>query len=338
MVLFRADGNPQIGTGHIMRCLSLADAFQKQGTVCVFVLAETYMQSLIQKRGYDCIVRNTQYDHMEEELPAFMSLLDDMRPSCVVLDSYFVTPDYMRLVKAKVPLVYIDDLNLFDYPADIVVNYNLYGSKTNYPANKTYLLGPQYAPLRKQFQRLGKRTVRERAEHILFSTGGTDPYHVAWGCTAYLREHPPASGVICHILLGAMNQDAGQIRNLTAEMPYIVLHQQVTDICALMQQCDAAISAAGTTLYELCACGVPTVTYIFADNQIEVARAFEDAGLMLGAGDIRSNAQFVEHIFSKLDELNALDLRRETVRRMQFLVDGNGALRLADCLREFLSR
>lgn len=328
----RADGNPQIGTGHIMRCLSLADAFRERGIEAIFLLAESYMRPLIQERGYECLVLDSAYDRMEEELPALLPLLEECRPACVILDSYFVTPEYMTAVRARAPLVYIDDLNAFDYPADMVVNYNLYGETTDYPPNKTYLLGPRYTPLRKQFQGLAPRLVRDRAERFLISTGGTDPYHVALRCVEYLREHPPDAGAIYHIVLGAMNRDAGRIQETAAGLPHIALHRQVADMRALMLRCDMAVSAGGTTLYELCASGLPTVTYILADNQIRGAAAFEAAGLMPCVGDVREAPGFVGRIFAALERAGDRDRRRETAERMQTLVDGNGAARLAEAI------
>lgn len=336
MIYFRADGNPQIGTGHIMRCLSLADAFRGRGAGCAFVTAEPDMRPLIQDRGYECLVLGTAYDHMEEELPALLPLLESNRPACVILDHYFVTPEYMRTVRARAPLVYIDDLNAFDYPADVVVNCNLYGERTPYPPGKTYLLGPRYMPLRKQFQGLEPRPVKPEVEQVLISTGGTDSYHIALGCAEYLMKNPPPSGVVYHLVLGAMNPDAGRIEQLAARVPYLAPHRGVADMCGLMQQCDAAVSAAGTTLYELCACGLPAVTYILADNQIEGAAAFEAAGLTPCAGDARGNPGFPERIFAKLEELNGWKPRREAARRMRALVDGNGAARLADRLEDLL--
>lgn len=331
-LFIRADGNPQIGTGHIMRCLSLADAFRERGKTSVLILAETYMQTLVEKRGYECLVLGSKYDRMEEELPILLPLLEEKQPSCVLLDSYFVTPEYMRAVRAKAPLVYLDDWNAFDYPADVVVNYNLCGEKMPYPPGKAYLLGPRYAPLRKQFQGLAPRKERKTVEQVLISTGGTDPCHVALGCAEYLLKHPPGPGTAYHFVLGAMNQDAGQIKKMASAAPYLVPHQGVSDMRGLMLQCDAAVSAAGTTLYELCACGLPAVTFVLADNQIEGAAAFEAAGLMPCAGDVRNTPHFAECIFAKLEELDSPELRRETARRMRALVDGNGAARLADRL------
>lgn len=334
MIFFRADGNSHIGTGHIMRCLSLADAFRERGVEATFILAEPHMRPLIQERGYKCSVLGTAYDRLEEELPALLPLLEKLRPACVILDSYFVTPEYMTAVQAKTLLVYIDDLNAFDYPADVVANYNLYAETMGYPPDKTYLLGPRYAPLRKQFQGLAPRVVREWVEQFLISTGGTDPYHVALRCVEYLGEHPPDAGAVYHIVLGVMNRDIEKIRETAAELPYISLHQQVEDMRALMLQCDMAVSAGGTTLYELCASGLPTITYILADNQIQGAAAFEAAGLMPCAGDIRRAPGFVGRIFAALKEAGGLERRRETAERMQALVDGNGAARLAGAIAD----
>ena len=333
MVLIRVDGNHQIGTGHIMRCLSLADAHREQGREITFATAELYFQQLIEMRGYSCTVLGTVYDRMEEELPVFLPIIERERPELVILDSYFVTPQYMEAVKRTVPLLYTDDLNLFDYPVDIVVNYNIYGPDVPYPQNKMYLLGPQYAPLRKEFQGVSQRNTKDRVENVLVSTGGTDPYHVALHCAEYLREHLPRENMIFHLVLGAMNQDAAELERIAEELPFIRLHRQITNMCSLMLQCDAAISAAGTTLYELCACGLPTVTYILADNQIQGAQMFQKAGLMPCAGDIREDACFLERLFELLNSLaDDFAQRQRIAEQMQGAVDGRGAARLAEAV------
>ena len=333
MILFRADGNPDIGTGHIMRCLSLADALQEQGWEITFITAEPYFQRLIQTRGYPCTVLGTAYDRMEEELSIFLPIIERERPELVILDSYFVTSQYMEAIRNISRLLYIDDLNAFDYPADAVVNYNIYGPELPYPQNKTYFLGPQYAPLRKEFQGLSQRNTKDRVENVLVSTGGTDQYHVALHCAEYLREHLPRENMIFHLVLGAMNRDIVQLEQIAKDFSFIKLHRQVTDMCSLMLQCDVAISAAGTTLYELCACGLPTVTYILADNQIQGAQMFQKAGLMPCAGDIREDACFLERLFELLNSLaDDFAQRQRIAEQMQGAVDGRGAARLAEAI------
>ena len=316
-----------------MRCLSLADALREQGGEITFVTAEPYFQRLIQTRGYPCTVLGTAYDRMEEELPVFLPILERERPELVILDSYFVTPQYMEAIRNISRLLYIDDLNAFDYPADAVVNYNIYGPELPYPQNKTYFLGPQYAPLRKEFQGLSQRNTKDRVENVLVSTGGTDQYHVALHCAEYLREHLPRENMIFHFVLGAMNRDIVQLEQIAEDFSFIKLHRQVTDMCSLMLQCDVAISAAGTTLYELCACGLPTVTYILADNQIQGAQMFQKAGLMPCAGDIREDACFLERLFELLNSLaDDFAQRQRIAEQMQGAVDGRGAARLAEAI------
>lgn len=337
MILFRADGNPQLGSGHIMRCLSLADAFREKGVRSTFVIAEPYMRALVQERGYECLVLDSAYDHLEEELSVFLPLLEKKRPAFVILDSYFVTPDYMAAIKSKVLLAYIDDLNMFDYPADLVVNYMLYADRFVYPKSKHYLLGPQYAPLRKEFQGIPRRTEFGPVRNVLVSAGGADPEHVALECVRYLREHKAADGITYHLVVGAMNRDAAAIKSLADDQEQIVLHRQMTDMRSLMLSCDAAISAGGTTLFEICACGLPAVTYVLADNQIMNAASFEDTGLMLCAGDIRRNKLFTEQLFERLDMLIVNSaLRRKMSEQMQGIIDGHGAERLVSAVDKYV--
>lgn len=326
MILFRADGNPQIGSGHVMRCLSLADAFQESGRDSLFVTASGHLQSLIEGRGYMCHVLHTEYDHLEQELDVFLPFLKDKQLELLVLDSYFVTPSYMRALKQEAPLVYIDDMNAFDYPADVVVNYNIYAEDMEYPPGKKYLLGPKYAPLRREFQNIPEKEIRRDVRDILLLTGGTDLEHVVLTLLRYLQENPLPEGIMLHAVLGALNQDAAEIERAAKGFPNVKLYRNIANIGELMQTCDIAISAAGTTLYELCACGVPTVAYILADNQILPAKAFEKTGLMLCAGDVRADAGFAGKIFSKVDMLvHDMDLRRRMAQKMQHMVDSDGA-------------
>ena len=331
----RSDGNEIIGSGHIMRCLSVADALRDLGQTVVFITSDGCFQSVIKRKGYECIVLHTEYDHIENELQKLLPLLRKLQPRCVLLDSYFVTPGYMSAIQRECSLVYIDDLNAFDYPADLVVNYTLYGDKLTYPPNKRYLLGPQYAPLRKEFQNAPARRVADQVENVLLSTGGADPEHVALKCVRYLLGQS-AGNIVYHIVLGAMNQDESEVERISAGCTYIVLHRNVSDMRSLMLQCDAAVSAGGTTLFELCVCGVPTVTYVLADNQIMNAVSFEEAGLMLNAGDIRTDSHFAERIFEHLETLiRDQFLRQRMTERMQTLVDGKGAIRLAKTILDF---
>ena len=135
------------------------------------------------------------------------------------------------------------------------------------------------------------------------------------------------------MLVGGMNPDGEKIAQLAAGQPWVELHRQVTDMRGLMLQCDVAVSAAGSTLYELCACGLPAVTYVLADNQIQGAQAFEAAGLMLCAGDVRTEPQVAKNVFARLERLSGdWAARQRMARRMQALVDGRGAARTVQAI------
>ena len=133
-----------------------------------------------------------------------------------------------------------------------------------------------------------------------------------------------------------MNPHREQIERMASEMGNVRVHFQLRRVADLMCQCDVAVSAAGSTLYELCACGVPTVTYVLADNQIPGARAFDRQGLIMMAGDCRAQGT-EEKIISQLQRLIAdSNLRELTSRQMQQVVDGKGAWRLAQALLSFV--
>ena len=94
----------------------------------------------------------------------------------------------------------------------------------------------------------------------------------------------------------------------------------------LMSICDVAISAAGSTLYELCACGVPTITYVIADNQIDGAREFERKGLMIKSGDLRETDYDCRSLINNLRDLISDNIKRKTMSESaSMIVDGNGA-------------
>lgn len=338
MILFRADGNEMIASGHIMRCLSIAQAAEAVGEECCFVMADRSFSVVVENAGIKVFYLDTDFKHMQEELKAFIHVLEKTRPRCVVVDSYYVTKKYLEEIRKYSTIVYIDDLGSFAYPVDILVNYNIYGEKINYTQmyhaqNKSepkLLLGPGYAPLRKEFKNQGKKQQPKQVKDILVSTGGSDYEHVALKLAQYLVAHRDSNNYKYHFLLGALNPDISKLTKLAESFPSLIeLHQNVKHVEQLMQKCDIAVSAAGSTLYELCACGIPTITYVLADNQILGARTFFEKGLMLYVGDCRSDKSFTECVVQTVGELAKDYLLRERIAgQLHALVTGNGAEKL----------
>lgn len=349
-VLIRADANQNIGMGHIMRCLSLADVALSAGCMVEFLIADDSVSELIQSRGFKATVLDSDYTRMEEE-----KWPQNLQSDLIIVDSYYVTAGYLHQLREKLKpscgkLIYIDDILSFPYPVDILVDYNAYSNKAIY--DKLYegaeqphlILGPTFAPLRSMFRNLPKRIQKEKVENILISTGGADELHMSLKIIQAITSSV-RTGYVYHFLIGPMNADKEFIREFAEKVDYIVIHEDVTDIKSLILSMDLAISAAGSTLYEISACGVPLITYSLADNQIPGGEAFENLGLAVNVGDLRNPKSIntalvmsgslhnsaVDRIMKATDTL-AYDYKRrcEMGKQMQEMIDGFGADRMVE--------
>ena len=126
------------------------------------------------------------------------------------------------------------------------------------------------------------------------------------------------------------------LRELAAENPKIILHKNIPDMWRYMQQCEAAVSAGGTTLLELCACGIPTVCFAFADNQLEFAEEMAEHNLLIYAGDVREKDD-APHVICENLVCYTKDAGKRALsfERMRRLVDGKGAERIAAFLQQY---
>lgn len=325
MIYIRADANKDIGMGHIMRCLSIADAAKRLNLDVLFVLADDCAVSVVKNRGYNAFVLFSDYKDMENELSRWPQEI----PDSIIVDSYYVTFDYLSALRRITRVTYLDDLAACPYPVDMLVNYNIYGTSFDYRLlyndnPPKLLIGPFWAPLRASFQKVKKKLQRRKVKDVLISTGGADSLHVA---LSIVKANP--CEFIYHILIGALNSDRNQIVKLANSNNHIVLHEKVDNMRKLISMCDIAVSAAGSTMYEICACGVPAITFSVADNQIIGAAEFDKMGLAINLGDMRVVDSLVRSILTSISELSRdYDLRCKMANRMQEVVDGYGADRI----------
>lgn len=351
-VCFRTDANKSIGMGHVMRCLSLADVCNYYGYKVLFLIADDDPLELITSRGYEAIVLHSDYQKMyEEEWPK------NIESDIVFVDSYYVTKNYLISLKSKInqyggKLAYIDDVYAFPYPVDILVNYNVYASSKRYDILyenaidiPDLILGPAYAPLRSMFRNIPPKKQKQKVNNILMSTGGADKLHLSMAILRYILENNnvDSDNKIYHFLLGGMNVDKYEIRRIASNHKNIVIHENVTDMKSLINSVGIVVSSAGSTLYEIAACGVPLIVYSMADNQISGAEEFERLGIGINVGDIRDANQFdinpvisdtintcvVARIMNAVKKLsNDYQCRCRMATKMQRLVDGHGAERI----------
>ena len=348
MFYIRADGNEKIGMGHILRCLTIAKALEKQGCEVEFLLADDKPVKLLEEHGMAYHILFTYYDEMDVELPQLvLYLMGNGAKPTILIDSYYVTKFYVQNLKPLANVVLMDDNLTEVYPCDAVVNYNIYGKtlgyEEKYPLQKL-LLGTDYMPLRDEFVGIDY-LVRDTVENVMLTTGGGDSCHMALKFAKRLAEYMqqktegeglenPVNSIKWHMICGPYNTDVEALKELEKEYAFLVIHQNVTDMSVIMKECDIAISAAGSTLYELCAIGVPTIGFYFADNQRQNIEAFGKLTPIMNAGDFSTGE---EDVFAFMEKglkllMESKELRVKISMAMRTLVDGNGAERLAEAL------
>lgn len=334
MLYIRADMNDTIATGHIMRCLAIADAAKSRGENVTFILADGQAKELVEQRSCRAIVLNTQWNDMDGELPELLHIVEKEKIDKILIDSYQVTERYLKILTSYVKTIYIDDRNTFVYPVSGIICYANYWKKFDYYnryKKVKLLLGPEYAPLRQVFHCCGDKKIPDRAEEVLLLSGGTDPYGMLKGVLEKIDKNRYKSiNVIC----GRYYAEYENLQKMYSSFNNVHIYQAVSNIEYYMKNADIVVSAGGSTLYELCACGTPAISYSFADNQLDNVHQFQEDGMIDYAGDARFD-KVIENIIYYLDKYQGdMQLRQQRSRKMQKLVDGNGALRIVEALKD----
>ncbi len=338
MFYIRADANPEIGSGHVMRCIAIANALRRKGIETTFITADRSFEELIRRHGYQIKCLNTNWKCLEDEISSIKKLIFNEQIDKLLIDSYFISKEYLKQMGNITKTIYIDDINKFVYPVDILINYNIYANivikKEDYAQTNTkLLLGSDYAPLREEF-RDHTSVLKEKVSDILITTGGSDTYNVAGELMRFLKEKQQYDDLTLHLVVGSFNKNKSLLEKMAGKYPNVVLHTNVTKMSRLIMECDIAISAGGSTLYELCACAVPAISFSCADNQLDGVKEFHKQNIIYYAGDVRSDiSSCLCKVEERLGELiSSYELRQNLSRRMYSLVDGQGADRIADQL------
>lgn len=333
-IYIRVDMNPVIATGHVMRCLSIADEVRTLGGNVVFITADEYPLETIKNRGYEVVVLHSDWRKMDEELPQLQMLIEERKIDRILIDSYQVTENYLQILKKHIKVIYLDDLDAFFYPVDGLICYAnyydtfSYGSRTQ---KEGYYLGMNYVPLRKVFQSAGSKVINERIQKVLLLSGGSDSCGIIERMVETFKD---ISEMTLITVCGRFYEGYEVLKEKYADYPNLVFYQNLSNLEEYMKEVDLAVSAGGTTLYELCALGTPTISYSFADNQLYNVKQFEKDGLIDYAGDVRRDNIFENTVslYQKYDRDK--ELRKARSIKMQQMVDGKGAGRIAKILLE----
>ena len=323
-VILRADATPHMGTGHVMRCLALAQAAQDQGLE-VRLVGRVHVPWVRERLCAECIPLLELADAVaHEENPA--DLLHQLpqtgfAPSdtWVVLDGYHFTLACQQTVRnAGYRLLVIDDYaHLPEYSCDILLNQNLGAEALFYTGDiGQKLLGPRYALLRREF-----REARERLPHtkrnappqnILVTLGGGDFIEYLENIAQHMSI-PALEGRTVRVIQGAMN--AERIRQAFVNCPArLEILPRVTDMPTLLLETDLCITAGGSTCWELCCLKVPFLTVEVAENQLKAVS-------MLLKHNIAQ--RFTRKTFEMM--LQKKNMQQRAAGNGEQIIEGNGA-------------
>ena len=265
-VYLRADGNTEIGLGHIIRSLALANMLREDFD-CIF--ATRFLTPYIKKTTESSCVEVIKLPEDDEHFNSFLTLLSG--DEIVVLDNYFYSTEYQKSVKDKgCKLIYIDDIHDKYFVADIVINHAgglARESYSNAPYTAIYI-GTEYALLRPDFLACKK----SHGDSIFISMGGADKNNETLSILELLNGKK--TDKTCYVIVGdaylhqkQLNEfcdntklDVRILKNLTAE-----------DLSEIMLKCQYAICPPSTISYEyLSLRGGELYVKVIADNQIDI--------------------------------------------------------------------
>lgn len=355
-LFIRADASVQIGTGHVMRCLTLADELRGCGAEVVFICRDFAgnLCGYIEEKGY--IVRRLPVsDSSEQNFESGLKhtawlgadwqtdarqveeIIKGLETSLnwLVVDHYALDERWERYLRPYVrKIMVIDDIADRPHDCDLLLDQNFYENlESRYdgltPLGCKKLLGPKYALLRPEF-RAARRNLRKRDGHvkrIMVFFGGSDPTNeTAKALEAIRMLNRPDIEV--DVVVGAFNPHRKVIEQVASDLPDCTCHFNVENMAALMALADLAVGAGGTTVWERCALGLPCLVTTVAENQERIISDMAESGYLLFVG--RSEAVSVDSLYHALEiALQSPWFLISFVRKIQSLVDCKGANRIA---------
>jgi UDP-2,4-diacetamido-2,4,6-trideoxy-beta-L-altropyranose hydrolase len=322
-VVIRADASRSIGTGHVMRCITLADFLAEIGADVVFLCRhhEGNLCGLIEQRGYR--VRgletygggSTLAGDLVHSAWLGVPWEEDARQSRLAIESLHVAPDMLivdhyaldqrweRALRASVRrIMVVDDLADRPHDCDILLDQSLDVSPASRYAgllasSTKAFFGPQYAVLRHEFDEITPRVRNAGVVRMLVFIGGVDPTHEVLKLVNAVRALGGTAPRTIFVL-GPMNEDAEQIRREAREIEGATVIGMTAEMAKLMSEADLAIGTCGGAALERCATGLPALVVINAENQRHDTRMLHELGAVRHLGDATntSSADWVEAI------------------------------------------
>ena len=316
-IVVYANASYNIGTGHVMRCLALADFLKSKGCKIIFMTDMSLpgnLSSLIVSKGYEIIK------------PCITTIPDST--DWLIIDNYHIDIDFeIRARKKTKYIMVIDDLANRQHDCDILLDQNLYNNMNEryqelVPKNCKLLLGPKYALLRDEFLQ-ERKTLKKRdgkINRILVNFGGIDHVDMTSRVLDILKNYK----IEIDIVIGKNSLYLDKLNQIFSKNQYFNLHVQTPNMAKLLAKCDLAISAGGTSIWERCCLGLPSIVVAIADNQLESSETLAENGLCFYAGFY--NEENIEDKISKILDscFTNPDMLKNQSEKIMLLSNGSG--------------
>ncbi|MBC3457524.1 UDP-2,4-diacetamido-2,4,6-trideoxy-beta-L-altropyranose hydrolase [Pseudomonas mosselii] len=350
-VVLRADASLEIGVGHVMRCLTLADALRQRGVECHFISREHpgHLIEQVRERGY-CVhvlpcepagsVEDDGVAHgawlgstQPDDVQACRAIMAVLQPDWLIVDHYALDSRWERELKPYCKkLLVIDDLADRSHDCDMLLDQTLGRDEGHYrpwvPAHCVVLCGVQYALLRPEFAALRAASLERRSTprllELLVTMGGVDKDNATGQVLEALRYCELPAPCRITVVLGPSAPWLSEVRSLAEGMPWSTrVLVGVSNMGQLMADSDLAIGAAGATSWERCCLGLPTLMMVLAVNQRLVANVLEAVGAAWVLGPNEGSVEQLPEYMAKL--ANDLGTLGRMGRVAAGLLDGRGA-------------
>ncbi len=336
-IAFRFDTSPEIGIGHLMRCLALSEEFLRRKHKCYFV-SKIDNENLINR-----IKKNNVFLHkmepgstLEDDRNGLIEFSNENHINWIITDHYELNAEYVKELKQKnFKVLSIDDTAQIYYYSDIVLNQNISSEKLNFTSEKytKFLLGTKYAMIRDQILNRSKKTDKEKVEKILIMLGGTDRDNLILKILKMLEEINEKIEFV--VLIGPLNPHEDEIKKYIKDKNMKVkVIKSPKNMAEIYLDTDIAISAGGSSCYELAYFGIPNIIITIADNQLNIAKGLDNKKTSIFLGKKQEINK--EKLQNRVKELINNDSLRNTLSKNgKKLVDGKGKERIVKFMERY---
>lgn len=312
-VWFRVDASQRIGSGHVVRCLTLAKRLKDLGAECRFVIRQLpgHLATAIEDAGFEARMLPAPVESLalrdgnsreheswlglpaEEDAEETLQAMDGS-VDWLVVDHYALDASWENVLRNKATrIAVIDDLANRPHDCDLLLDQNYFKDAANryvdlVPDTCIRLYGPRYALLQKEYSTgSNERKKTFPPENILVFYGGSDLGGETLRAIRVLSK-PPFADRNLNVVVGPSNPAGDEIGSLCNRRGRAVVYTGLKSMADLIVEADLALGAGGTSTWERCAMGVPSVITPIANNQLQLTQELVDLDLAYTAGDWRT--------------------------------------------------